>query len=159
MSLRYKLNRVFRDVFCKVDSQEKLFDDFMNFEIPSYIIDRLQKDYNVPDEKIEQIVIDFKLYFSLFIISERKVYAMPGNIKEVDDLWHVYLLYTNEYSFFCNKFFGRFIRHIPDNSVVGFNQELANSNMKNTWDGLVMFKNLYDYKYDFDFLNLFNNIK
>lgn len=79
---------------------------------------------------------------------------MPNKIKEIDDLWHTYLLYTKEYAFFCNMFFERFIHHIPDNSVVGFDEKRARETMDNTYYGLKFLENKFFLKYDFDYLEM-----
>jgi hypothetical protein len=37
--------------------------------------------------------------------------------ESVDEIWHWMILYTQEYSKFCKKEFGRFVHHLPSNEL------------------------------------------
>ena len=39
--------------------------------------------------------------------------AMHPEMKEMDDMWHTFLLFTLDYSAFCTNYFGVFIHHVP----------------------------------------------
>ena len=32
---------------------------------------------------------------------------------EIDDMWHTFLMFTEDYANFCERYFGRFIHHSP----------------------------------------------
>jgi len=36
-------------------------------------------------------------------------------MKDIDDMWHVFLLFTQDYQEFCQHYFGYFIHHRPNN--------------------------------------------
>lgn len=40
--------------------------------------------------------------------------AMHSEMKEIDDMWHTFLLFTQDYWAFCNKYFGKFLHHVPN---------------------------------------------
>jgi hypothetical protein len=39
---------------------------------------------------------------------------MDEEMKAIDQMWHVFLLYTKDYMDFCNEYFGEYIHHLPD---------------------------------------------
>lgn len=39
--------------------------------------------------------------------------AMHEEMQEIDDMWHTFILFTKDYSDFCNHYFGEFIHHVP----------------------------------------------
>ena len=42
------------------------------------------------------------------------VFIMDEAMKPIDDIWHIFLLYTKDYMEFCDKYFGEYIHHLPD---------------------------------------------
>lgn len=42
------------------------------------------------------------------------VFIMDEAMRPIDDIWHVFLLYTKDYMEFCDKYYGEFIHHLPD---------------------------------------------
>ncbi len=42
------------------------------------------------------------------------IYIMDEEMKGIDQMWHIFLLYTQDYSDFCFKYFGQFLHHLPD---------------------------------------------
>ena len=39
---------------------------------------------------------------------------MDDEMRDIDQMWHVFLLYTEDYMNFCHKFFGEYLHHQPD---------------------------------------------
>lgn len=39
--------------------------------------------------------------------------AIHEEMKEIDDMWHTFLLFTKDYMDFCEHYFGHFIHHSP----------------------------------------------
>jgi len=35
-------------------------------------------------------------------------------MREIDDMWHTFLLFTKEYADFCANYFGEFMHHVPE---------------------------------------------
>lgn len=42
------------------------------------------------------------------------VFIMDEAMRPIDDIWHIFLLYTKDYMEFCEKYFGQYIHHLPD---------------------------------------------
>lgn len=42
------------------------------------------------------------------------VFIMDEAMKPIDQIWHVFLLYTKDYMDFCHKYFQEYIHHLPD---------------------------------------------
>lgn len=43
--------------------------------------------------------------------------VMHLEMREIDDMWHTFLLYTEEYHDFCNAYFGTYIHHRPFSEI------------------------------------------
>ncbi len=41
------------------------------------------------------------------------VCAIHEEMKEIDDMWHTFLLFTKDYMMFCHQYFGRYCHHSP----------------------------------------------
>ena len=42
------------------------------------------------------------------------VYIMDDDMREIDQMWHTFLLYTRDYKSFCETHIGEFLHHQPD---------------------------------------------
>lgn len=40
--------------------------------------------------------------------------AMLFSMREIDDMWHEFILYTKDYTAFCQHYFGDYLHHQPD---------------------------------------------
>lgn len=107
---------------------------FTHEEIKKYknasVIRRFQKEYPAKKEDAEQIFEDLLSFFwcSKKLQEERKLseargevkdglsfhFIMDEEMKDMDLMWHVFLLYTQDYAEFCEKYFGEFLHHLPD---------------------------------------------
>ena len=74
------------------------------------LLDRLQKKLGVGEEKARQIFEDTKRF--LFICGTCNGKWSPT--REIDEGWHNFILFTKDYMEFCERFFGRFIHHVPN---------------------------------------------
>lgn len=39
---------------------------------------------------------------------------MPRSMREVDEMWHEFILFTKDYTDFCMHYFGEYIHHLPN---------------------------------------------
>lgn len=39
---------------------------------------------------------------------------MPRSMREIDEMWHEFILFTQDYSDFCFHFFGVYMHHLPN---------------------------------------------
>jgi hypothetical protein len=85
----------------------------ISFRAP-YVGERLLKDRTVDSlAEAEELFTEAKKYLVL-------CYANPDvdvdmYSARVDEAWHAFLLYTDQYAEFCRQFFGRYIGHAPTN--------------------------------------------
>lgn len=42
------------------------------------------------------------------------LFVMHQEMREIDNMWHNFILYTKDYAEFCQKYFGMFLHHEPD---------------------------------------------
>lgn len=40
--------------------------------------------------------------------------VMLMSMREVDDMWHEFILFTEDYTDFCLKYFGKYLHHLPN---------------------------------------------
>lgn len=89
------VKRFQKDFPQKADRAEDLFKDLLRFfwGTKKHEIDRRQQP--------SAAVLDF-------------VFIMDEEMREIDQMWHVFLLYTRDYADFCQRHFGEFLHHQPD---------------------------------------------
>jgi hypothetical protein len=66
--------------------------------------------YSIPLEKINQLfkeLIDFLNACSVSVTNKRPT-------REVDKLWHSFILHTEAYTQYCARYYGKYIHHRPD---------------------------------------------
>lgn len=39
---------------------------------------------------------------------------MPRSMREIDEMWHEFILFTQDYSDFCYQYFGEYMHHLPN---------------------------------------------
>lgn len=39
--------------------------------------------------------------------------------REIDEIWHMFILHTKDYAEFCSKYFGMFLHHLPCDALGG----------------------------------------
>jgi hypothetical protein len=83
----------------------------LNFPL-TRVAARYQQLYDVPSPDVERHERELKRY--LVLRSKLGSAALPTP-KVLDRLWHVFLLYTHDYTAFCNTL-GGFIHHVPTES-------------------------------------------
>ncbi|MFZ2315014.1 MAG: hypothetical protein WAW86_05070 [Gammaproteobacteria bacterium] len=89
------------------------------------VLNRYAKDYPnnklVPEEAFEELMKFFWLSLKhqddkLRFPENRELNFICGihsEMKEIDDMWHTFLLFTKDYLSFCKQYFGRFFHHSP----------------------------------------------
>ena len=89
------VRRYIRDVPANADKAEQIFEDLMRFFWASkkHSIDRK----NNPNDE----ALDF-------------TFIMDEDMRDIDQMWHVFLLYTQDYMSFCDEYFGEYLHHLPD---------------------------------------------
>ncbi len=94
-----------------------------------HILKRYEKDYPNNQLKAEEALQELLKFFWLsqqhkleqkIAHDNNKAFtvlnfqaAIHEEMKEIDDMWHTFLLFTQEYMDFCEHYFGHFIHHSP----------------------------------------------
>jgi len=86
------------------------------------VLKRYAKVYELPMSVVREHERELKRYLTMCIIREPGVgsYGVRG---EVDELWHMFLIFTKPYSDFCETVAGRFIHHSPTETSKGNSHE------------------------------------
>ncbi|QDK36918.1 hypothetical protein [Bdellovibrio sp. NC01] len=50
--------------------------------------------------------------------------VMLFSMREIDEMWHEFILVTKDYTEFCQKYFGKYLHHMPDvnENLVGWRE-------------------------------------
>jgi hypothetical protein len=88
--------------------------DALSFQAP-YVVERLVKN-RIADSASEgeRLFTEAKRYLVL-CETHSDVHVGMYSVR-VDEAWHAFLLYTNQYTQFCKRYFGRYIAHAPTNA-------------------------------------------
>lgn len=90
------------------------------------VVKRFQKEYPDKAERAEVIFADLMRFFwgTRKHTEDKKlsptnatldfVFIMDEEMREIDQMWHIFLLYTRDYADFCGRYFGEFLHHQPD---------------------------------------------
>lgn len=92
------------------------------YQIPSGVAERLRqkKPFNDMTElQFNQILYEFKKYIAILIINYRNGKKVEMVSELVDEVWHTFILFTNEYRKFCETIIGEYIHHEPNVSSYG----------------------------------------
>jgi len=89
------------------------------------VLNRYSKDYPnnklAPQEAFEELMKFFWLFQKhqedkLKFPDKKELDFICGihtEMKEIDDMWHTFLLFTKDYISFCKQYLGRFFHHSP----------------------------------------------
>ena len=78
-----------------------------------FVVERLVDKQTVAPHLIDLAVLEFRKYMALVAMG----YDNLGmHSQEIDEVWHAFILFTREYSEFCNRTCGRMVHHIPNTS-------------------------------------------
>ena len=65
-------------------------------------------------ESIERVLLGLKEYLALCLDGRDMALGMPS--KAVDIAWHEFILYTRDYSYFCQRAYGHYLHHTPNDA-------------------------------------------
>lgn len=89
------------------------------------VIKRYQRDYPHQHEQAERLLSDLLKYFWLckkHAIDKRNhpeeeslkfMSMMHHEMRDIDDMWHTFILHTQDYADFCHLYFDDFLHHVP----------------------------------------------
>lgn len=111
------------------NNSEHIIKEVMAYKMPD-IIARCKKDFNYTDEDMQLLEKELKRFFILCILGSNSKSGIDMYSKDVDNLWHTFILFTKEYADFCYQYHGKFLHHVPnlekDNSSVNIDSSQKN---------------------------------
>ena len=90
------------------------------------VIEKFKRDFPNVTEDAESLFVELMKYLWLsqkLQIDQGKnpedeslkfLLAIYDDMVNVDNMWHCYILSTQDYHDFCHQFFGRYVHHVPD---------------------------------------------
>lgn len=81
----------------------------------SAVVHRIKRQQVLPERLLEDAVYEFKRLMSLCVLGHHGI-IVPCD--EVDEVWHTFMLFTREYTHFCQTIAGGFIHHSPPESTL-----------------------------------------
>ena len=73
------------------------------------LLRRMINKYGWSEPQAKKAFAEMKRFLSAAAVAPKPI--SPS--ETVDEIWHNFILFTKDYSEFCNKFFGKFIHHTP----------------------------------------------
>ncbi len=93
-------------------TQKQFVEAIMNYPMDA-IVKRCQKDHAYSNEDMVILETELKRFLALSLIKDTR----SGNgmySSDVDNLWHAFILHTPDYMSFCDKYFGKYLHHVPE---------------------------------------------
>ena len=98
----------------EIIDQKKFIKNIVNYPLSGNIIKRCQKDYNYTNEDMVILEKELKKYFVLAALKTEPGSELGMYSKDVDNLWHTFILFTKEYADFCKTYIHHFVHHVPE---------------------------------------------
>jgi|GEM_PF-2346181 len=94
--------------------EKPVLSEVLSYQAP-FLIDKLYKN-SIVDSKDEgrQLFTELKRWMLLTRLDKTKIWPMHS--LRIDEVWHQFVLFTDEYIKFCQFFFGSYIAHSPSNA-------------------------------------------
>lgn len=74
------------------------------------IVSRYAEDHELPIEVAAEHERELKRFLAVKALHPDKNYGMNG---PVDELWHTFIIFTEDYTRFCEQTYGRYLHHRP----------------------------------------------
>lgn len=100
-------------------------ENILSYQHPA-VVRRFQKEYPEKAAQAETLFRDLLIFFwcSMKHQEDKRMYPenddfnfifiMDEEMRYIDFMWHVFLLYTKDYMHFCDQYFGEYLHHLPD---------------------------------------------
>ena len=79
-----------------------------------HLLESFCASFRVSEAEANMIFDEFKKFIWLCNArDDQRVSIIDDPICIIDEMWHLFILYTKEYTAFCTKYFGRYCHHVP----------------------------------------------
>lgn len=88
------------------------------------VVRRYAKDHHASPEEAAELFQEtckwlYLCYRSATDMPEGIGCTMTPDIEKLDGMWHTFLLFTRDYADFCERYFGFFLHHVPNEDEEG----------------------------------------
>ncbi|HEY6892299.1 MAG TPA: hypothetical protein VI300_31125, partial [Solirubrobacter sp.] len=84
------------------------------YEFPRALHGKLVSELG--DERAADVALDgLRGWYLACLYADGELIGMPSHA--VDDAWHEMILMTRQYTYFCERAFGRYLHHTPDSAL------------------------------------------
>lgn len=87
----------------------KTLQELLQYSNPD-ILSRFTDLFDIPEQEAEDIFNETKKFL---YISRTPGVFIPDELLIVDEMWHNFILFTNEYQHFCQFYFDNYLHHTP----------------------------------------------
>lgn len=79
------------------------------------VIGKFRDEWDVEQEEALDIFSEMKKFLYISEHAQRQCieFEIDEPILMIDKMWHHFILFTNDYARFCNRFFGKVLHHVP----------------------------------------------
>lgn len=74
------------------------------------ILNRFSRSFTIEEEEVVDIFNETKKFLGICTLPG---VFIPDDLLIIDEMWHNFILFTKEYSRFCEQYFGCFLHHLP----------------------------------------------
>ena len=80
------------------------------------VVRRYAKEQHASREEAEEVFQETLKWLYLCGCGLREDFAcsMTPEIAKLDEMWHTFLMFTRDYADFCERYFGFFLHHVPN---------------------------------------------
>jgi len=130
--------------------------EVMAYQNP-HVVERFIKIYGVGDDEAQVLFEDVKRWLwmanQVHTLAIRKPLVIDTALVVIDEMWHNFVLFTREYTQFCDQFFGHYMHHAP-NTLEEIEREKASTQGMTLAERrqLMMDKKRWQYEFVYDHL-------
>ena len=102
-----------------------LYNKVMNWDITA-IKNRWEEKYyraaykRQPTDEYTDLVAREMLRWLYLLGTNKKLELNIGTARDFDEMWHIFIIFTTQYTNFCEKNFGKYVHHHPSTGVTRF---------------------------------------
>jgi hypothetical protein len=104
----------------------KITKQALDFTPPELLINRFCREHNTTEEEARERFEETKKFL---ILCANKHGSQYSPSKEIDVMWHEFILHTKTYSDFCSSL-GKFVHHVPSEGSQPSNYDKTRKDLK-----------------------------
>jgi hypothetical protein len=103
----------------RIEDSNQKFEPIVNNNLWNYendaVISKFRDEWDISEEDSKDIFLEMKKFLYISSITQTECFNMDvsESMLIIDKMWHTFVLFTKEYSSFCEEFFGKFLHHAP----------------------------------------------